>query len=162
MRSQPLSPAGCSFCVVNMARNRMLNPDFWLDEEVGTLSAHARLLYMGLWGICDDNYATFPDRPEWLKLQILPYDTVNTRELLDELSAIDKILPFEVEGKKYWYLKNFLKHQRIDRPSKPKYPKYRGALAEYSTSPRPEVKEKKEVKEGNFSSLKDYKPKSLQ
>lgn len=50
-----------------MARNRMLNPDFWLDEEIGSLTPFARLLYMGLWGICDDNYATLPDRPEWIK-----------------------------------------------------------------------------------------------
>ena len=132
-----------------MARNRMLNPDFWLDEEVSKVSPYARLLYMGLWGICDDNYATFPDRPEWLKLQILPYDSVNTRELLDELSKIGKIVKFSHDGKDYWYLKNFLKHQRIDRPSSPKYPKYRPSLAEYSTSPRPEVKKEIRKEEGN-------------
>src|SRR5277367_1067610 len=109
-----------------MARNRMLNPDFWLDEEVNSISPHARLLYMGLWGICDDNFATVPDRPEWIKLQVLPYDTVNARQLLDELSAIGKIVKFEHEGKGYWFIKNFFKHQRIDRPSKPKYPRYPG------------------------------------
>ena len=57
-----------------MARNRMLNPEFWLDEELAKLSPYARLLYMGLWGICDDNYATFPNRPEWVKAQIFPYE----------------------------------------------------------------------------------------
>lgn len=62
-----------------MARNRMLNPEFWLDEEIAKLSPHARLLYMGLWGICDDNYATFPNRVEWIKAQIFPYEIVRSR-----------------------------------------------------------------------------------
>ena len=122
----------------------MLNPDFWLDEEVSAVSPHARLLYMGLWGICDDNYATFPDRPEWIKIQVFPYESVNTRELLDELSKIGKIIKFEHEGKGYWFIKNFFKHQRIDRPSNPKYPKYRLAVADGSTSTR--LKGSKEVK----------------
>jgi hypothetical protein len=122
-----------------MARNRMLNPDFWLDEEIGSLTPFARLLYMGLWGICDDNYATLPDRPEWIKLQILPYDSVNPRQLLDELEKIGKIIKFQADGKPHWFIKNFFKHQRIDRPSKPKYPKYSSArvmLDEPSTTTR--------------------------
>ena len=121
----------------------MLNPDFWLDEEISALSPHARLLYMGLWGICDDNYATLPDRPDWIKIQVFPYDSVNTRELLDELEKIGKIIKFQYDDKPYWYIKNFFKHQRIDRPSNPKYPKYsasRVMLDEPSTTTRPELR----------------------
>lgn len=121
----------------------MLNPEFWLDEEVATVSAHARLLYMGLWGICDDRHATLPDRPEWIKIQIFPYEEVNVRDLLLELERIGKIVKFMHEGKVYWWLKNFLKHQTIDRPSKSKYPVYpsnMGVLDEGSTRARPEVK----------------------
>ncbi len=125
-----------------MARNRMLNPDFWLDEEVAQVSPSARLLYMGLWGICDDNHATVPDRPEWIKLQVLPYDSVNTRELLSELEKIGKIVKFTHENKDYWHIKNFHKHQKVDHPSRSKYPPYpkaRRVLSEPSTSPRPEL-----------------------
>lgn len=138
-----------------MARNRMLNPDFWLDEEVSSVSAHARLLYMGVWGICDDNFATFPDRPEWIKIQVFPYDSVNTRELLDELSSIGKIVKFEHEGKGYWYIKNFFKHQRIDRPSNPKYPKYRGTLADDSTSTRLKGRKEDKISKEGISSKED-------
>lgn len=127
-----------------MARKRIIDPDFWLDEELGMLSAYARLLYIGLWNLCDDNYATVPDRPDWIKIQIFPYDDLDTRLLLDELSASGHILPFHSEGKKYWFVKNFFKYQRIDRPSKPKYPKFN----EGSTSTRQEVKEVKLKKEG--------------
>ena len=135
-----------------MARNRMLNPEFWLDEEVATVSAHARLLYMGLWGICDDNYATFPDRPEWIKVQIFPYEEVDINSLLKELEKIGKIIKFESENKNYWFIKNFLKHQRVEKPSKPKYPEFinllqnsRGIVGEKSGNSRAEEK-RREVK----------------
>lgn len=126
-----------------MARNRMLNPEFWLDEEVAQLSAHARLLYMGLWGICDDNYATLPNMPGWIKAQIFPYEEVDTKKLLKELQEVGKIIIFKVEEKEYWHIKNFFKYQKVDRPSNPKYPKFKAeyqVLAEYSPSTRPEVK----------------------
>ncbi len=119
-----------------MARKRIIDPEFWLDEEIAKLSPHARLLYIGLWNLCDDNYATLPDRPDWIKIQVFPYETVDTRGLLDELSTSNKILPFESDGKRYWFIKNFFKHQRIDRPSKPKYPKFDDG----SSSTRSEVK----------------------
>ena len=120
----------------------MLNPDFWIDEELGTVSPHARLLYMGLWGICDDNFATLPDKPEWIKIQVLPYDSVNTRELLAELEKIGKIVKFTHEDKPYWWVKNFHKHQKVDHPSRSKYPRYSKTpvpLSESSPSPRSEL-----------------------
>lgn len=133
-----------------MARNRMLNPEFWLDEEVAKLTPFARLLYMGLWGICDDNYATFPDRPEWIKAQVFPYDTVDIKKLLGELEKTVKIIPFEFENKKFWYLKNFFKHQRVEKPSKPKYPQYSGELPNYSpTTPAEAKRSKVKRKEDN-------------
>src|SRR2546422_9553089 len=112
-----------------MARKRMIDPEFWLDEDLAKLSAFARLLYIGLWNICDDNYATFPNRPDWIKIQIFPYELVDIPALLGELYASDKILPFDHDGKPYFYIKNFFKYQRIDRPSMPKYPAYPGTLA---------------------------------
>ncbi len=110
-----------------MARNRMLNPDFWLDEELAKVSAYARLLYQGLWGICDDNNATLPNRPEWIKAQVFPYESVNTPQLLSELSEIGKIVLFKDNDKDYWYIKNFFKYQRVEKPSKEKYPAFNEA-----------------------------------
>ena len=123
-----------------MARKRIIDPSFWIDEEIGKISPEARLLYIGLWGICDDNYATFPNKLGELKIQIFPYDNVKVDKLLKELADIGKILPFkDRDGQDYWYLKNLLKWQKIDRPSSPKYPKYR-SLDDGSTSTRPELK----------------------
>lgn len=103
----------------------MIDPEFWLDENLATLSPHARLLYIGLWGICDDNYATLPNRPDWIKAQIFPYEpSVSIPQLLGELSANSKIILFTVEKQEYWYIKNFFKYQRVEKPSKPKYPEF--------------------------------------
>jgi D-ribose pyranose/furanose isomerase RbsD len=136
-----------------MARRRVIDPDFFLDEEVSAISPLARLLYIGLWTVCDDNYATLPYREQWIKVQALPYDSkADVGKLIVELVEIGKVIPFRAEdGERYLYLKNFLKHQRIDRPSKPKYPEYKDTLRvliEDSTStPIPLVS--KEIKEVN-------------
>ena len=135
-----------------MARNRMLNPDFWLDEEIAKISPLARLLYQGLWGICDDNNATLPNRPEWIKAQVFPYESVNTPQLLGELSGIGKVILFSHENKEYWYIKNFFKHQRVEKPSKEKYPPFieansissRGGVGEELGSPPAEDKIREE------------------
>lgn len=124
-----------------MARNRLLNPDFWFDEEVCSISFEARLLYMGLWGICDDNYATFPNKPKWVKSQIFPYDNVDTTILLRELSDIKKIIPFTENGEEYFWIKNFFKHQYVQHPSRPKYPAYNKTLTYSSHTPHSELKE---------------------
>lgn len=140
-----------------MARNRMLNPDFWIDEEISKLSPHARLLYMGLWGICDDNYATLPNRPEWIKVQIFPYENLDIKNLLKELQEIGKIIIFTFENKEYWWIKNFLKHQKVEKPSRAKYPEYTPTtqlLPDYSPTSRCKVsklsKEEKEVQDFSF------------
>lgn len=136
----------------------MLNPEFWLDEEMSGLSPHARLLYMGLWGICDDNYATLPNRPSWIKIQILPYESVNTLRLLDELQKIGKIIKFIAEDSEWWYIKNFFKYQRVDKPSAPKYPKYdasRILLYDSSTSPRDQVSKISKIREVKLSKVKN-------
>lgn len=125
----------------------MLNPEFWLDEELSSISPYARLLYMGLWGICDDNYATFPDRPSWIRIQIFPYESVSIPPLLGELEGIGKIIKFQDNGNDFWFLKNFLKHQRVEKPSKPKYPAFPLKLPDYSPTTPAEEKRREENKE---------------
>jgi hypothetical protein len=143
-----------------MARNRMLNPEFWLDEDLAKLSAYARLLYQGLWGICDDNYATLPNKQGWIKVQIFPYNKVDIAKLLDELSTSGHLILFEHEGQEFWFIKNFFKHQKVDRPSKPKYPKFEAnskLLDESSMNTRPEEKiSKDKLRKENVESSPSY------
>lgn len=124
-----------------MARRRVIDPDFFLDEKLSECNPYSRLLYIGLWGICDDHFATLPNKPRWIKAQVFPYNEgVDVEKYIKELIEIGCIIPFEENDEDFLFIKNFFKYQRVDRPSKAKYPEYRGILDEPSTSPRTEVK----------------------
>lgn len=111
-----------------MARRRMLDPELFFDEELAKVedSAYVRLFYEGLWCHCDDNHYTLPYRPDWLKAQIFPYEEVDVSKLWKTLVKIGKLVEFEHESKQYGFLKNFSKHQRVEKPSASKYPAFQG------------------------------------
>lgn len=148
-----------------MDKNRMINPEFWLDEDLAKLTPHARLLYIGLWAICDDNFATFPFRPDWVKAQVFPYEKVDIRKLLRELEEGGKIIGFTADdGRDYCWIKNFFKYQRVEKPSKPKYPEYkpesddsRGIVGEESVNTPAKVKiSKDKISKDNTSVCKSF------
>lgn len=107
-----------------MARKRMIDPEFFLDEQLAKLSAHARLLYIGSWALADDRAFTLPCRPDWIKAQVFPYEKVRIQVYIDELVSAGKFVEFESDGDKYLFIKNMAKYQRIERPSKQRYPSY--------------------------------------
>jgi hypothetical protein len=150
-----------------VARKRMIDPEFFLDEDLAKLSAHARLLYIGLWGIADDNVFTVPNRPEWIKAQVLPYEDIDINVLLNELMKKEKIVLFDYPGceeyskGQYYYIKNMGKYQRIERPSKQKFPEYSPStqvvLTEQSVNTRSEVKLSKDnINKGVVSEFFNY------
>ncbi len=103
-----------------MPRKRMIDPEFWNDEEVGSWSVEARLFYIGLWNFADDE-GRLRAHPKLLKSQIFPYDEkINIEKLKAEISK--KVLWYQVDGQEYGYIKNFLKHQIINRPGKSQIP----------------------------------------
>ena len=102
----------------------MIDPEFFLDEDLAKLSPHARLLYIGSWGLADDRAFTLPHRPDWIKAQIFPYENINIQKLISELITLKKFIIFQNENKEYIYIKNMAKHQRIEKPSKQKFPTY--------------------------------------
>jgi len=150
----------------------MLDPEFFFDEELAQTedSGYVRLFYQGLWCHCDDIHHTIPNKPGWLKAQIFPYEDVDVTKFWNELVRIGKLTPFTSEnGNPFGYLKNFGKHQRIDKPSKSKYPGYPEApepLQEYSESPpakekRSKVKRSKEKETASMSFLSEIPEKDL-
>ncbi|OUO94773.1 hypothetical protein [Cloacibacillus sp. An23] len=52
------------------------------------------------------------DRPKRLKAAIFPYDNVDISSLLNELITNELIVRYEVDGKHYIWIPNFLLHQR--------------------------------------------------
>lgn len=102
-----------------MARTRMIKPEFWDDEKLATVSRDARLLFVGLWSNSDD-YGVVKGHPAWLKNRIFPYDDIPLEVFecwLAELAAIRVIVPFLHNGERYCHIRNFRRHQTINRPS---------------------------------------------
>lgn len=106
-----------------MARIRTIKPDFWTDEKTGMLSDAAKVLFIGLLNFADD-YGVLEFRPLELCARILPFrkgsvDDALSTPLDNELLRESLVRRFDYHGKTYLWIVNFLKHQHINRPSKP-------------------------------------------
>jgi len=107
-----------------MARNRMIKPDFWDDEKLSKLSRDARLTFIGLWSHADD-VGISKGNTKWLNNNIFPYDEIKPdtfEKWIDELIRMRLIMPYEVSGEKFIHIRNFLKHQTINKPTPSKNP----------------------------------------
>ena len=104
-----------------MARIRSIKPEFWTDEKVVALQPLARLLFVGLWNFVDD-YGRGEYSPVRIKMQILPADSADIRELLAEISGAGLVTIYTIGGKDYFQVVNFSKHQKIDKRTQSKYP----------------------------------------
>jgi hypothetical protein len=107
-----------------MARSRIVRPEFWSDEKMATISRDARLTYIGMWNLSDD-YGVVKGNPMWLKNNIYPYEDISQevfRGWLNELMRLKRIVPFEVNSEGFYLIRNFLKHQTINRPSQTRNP----------------------------------------
>ncbi|MDF7673519.1 hypothetical protein PT277_01655 [Acetobacteraceae bacterium ESL0709] len=100
-----------------MARIRSIHPGFWTEENIVTVSAFARLLYIGLWQQADDGGA-FEWKPLKLKMTIFPGDNLAVEGLLDELAGVDLIQKYEADGRAYGAIRNFGKWQRPKKPAR--------------------------------------------
>jgi len=136
-------------------RIRTIKPEFWTDELISELSIESRLLFIALWNVSDDE-GNFCFAPKQLKIQTLPYDNIDINIYLYELSTKDLIIPYKSGSKIYFHIKNFKKHQKINRPSPAIYPTLNGnslnpheVFSEYSLGKegRKEGKERKGNKE---------------
>ena len=100
-----------------MARIRYLKPDFFKDEDIKELPFEARLFYQGLW-VQADREGRGEDRPERLKIEIMPYDEVDAEEIMRILACPKKngkrpfIIRYEIDGERYYQIINWQKHQK--------------------------------------------------
>lgn len=103
-----------------MPRIRTIKPQFWLDEDLGSICRDARLLYIGLWNLADDT-GVFEYRPARIKVQLFPYDNdvdvAKIKEWLQVLESVGNIGTFNINGKVFGYIYKFSKHQDIKNPS---------------------------------------------
>lgn len=106
--------------------NRQVKADFWRDTEIiSAFSIPGRMFYQGLWHLADDSGCLENDILSF-KLHLFPLDNDITpdiiQEWVDKLIQMGKAIPYEAEGKKCLYLKNFHKHQTLKNPAPPTVP----------------------------------------
>jgi hypothetical protein len=91
---------------------------------MGRVSRDARLLFIMIWTLVDDSGRTrAPSR--MLASLLYPYDDDAPSLIEDwliELETEGCVIRYDVEGQRYLEVCNWLKHQKIDRPSKPQHP----------------------------------------
>jgi uncharacterized phage protein (TIGR02220 family) len=106
-----------------VARIRTVKPEFWTDSKTGTLSGDATKLFIGILNFSDD-YGIIEYKLEELKAKIFPYSSGSPTDivgkcLVDELLPKGLVILIKWEDKPYLWVRNFHKHQKVDRPSKP-------------------------------------------
>lgn len=103
-----------------MARKRMISPGFWTDEKLGACSRDERLLFMGLISNADDE-GRLPGHPAMIKAMVFPYDEdirfADIGRWLQNLAAKGFIKVYKVGEQQYIWVKNFRKHQFIQKPT---------------------------------------------
>ena len=93
-----------------MARIRTVKPEFFTSEDIVSLSAFARLLYIALW--CEaDKEGRLEWKPRTFKMRYLPADSVDVDALCGELIERRLVVLY---GNGLAYIPGFAKHQHIN------------------------------------------------
>lgn len=99
-------------------RIRTIKPEFWTHESLCACSEFTRLLAIALLNWADD-HGYFLAHPNLIKGSLFPFDECSSKipGSLDELSRVGWIeVGKDTQGRKVGRIKNFAKHQRVDRP----------------------------------------------
>lgn len=105
-------------------RIRTVKPEIWQNEKVGDLSRDARLLFLGLITMADDE-GRFRARLPLIVGHVFPYDDDAAKRVpawLREIEAEGLVVLYQVGGKPYGWLPGFSEHQRINRASESRIP----------------------------------------
>ena len=103
-----------------MPRKRMIHPDLWADEEVGRLSRDARLLWIAMFSLADDEGRGSASIP-YLRRAVFGFDDDVTQEMVarwcGEIASIMRSIQFyQVDGRELYALLNWDRFQRVDHP----------------------------------------------
>lgn len=123
-----------------MARIRTIKPEFFRSRVLSECSLRARLTFIGLWTVCDDE-GRYRYEPELLKADLWPFEEDITAKDVNadvlELEAHGLVCCYETAGKRYLHIVNWHEHQKINRPTPSRLPECsretHGALSESST-----------------------------
>jgi hypothetical protein len=113
-----------------MARIRTIKPEFWEHRQLGKSSAMARLTFIGLISMADDEGRGRADTDYlWGRLHPGGHSNLKRefsgvlselRRLRDEEGAL--VIFYRVAGAAYYWIPGFKRQQRIDKPQHSKLP----------------------------------------
>jgi len=116
-----------------MARIRSIKPELPQSESMGNVSRDARLTFIQLFTLADDE-GRLRGNSRMLASLLFPYDdgedgrTLTTGKDVEswmvELEREGCIVRYQIDGAAYVQIANWLIHQKIDKPSKSKIPAF--------------------------------------
>jgi len=114
-----------------MARIRTIKPEFPQSESIGRLTRDGRLCFILLWTLADDS-GRLRGNSRMLASLLYPYDD-DAKQHMDgwiaELERQECVVRYQVDGETFIEICNWLKHQKIDKPSPSKIPSIPGGFA---------------------------------
>lgn len=111
-----------------MARIRSAKPEFWTKQKLvrDLPDRDLRFTFKGIWEVCCDDDGRFDADPRGIKSELWRYDDdITVRKIekwLKVIAGSGRIVLYEVDGIRYGYVRNFLKHQKISHPTPSKLP----------------------------------------
>jgi DNA-binding transcriptional ArsR family regulator len=105
-------------------RIRTIKPEMWADEKVGRLSQGARLLFVGLITMADDE-GRIRELSAAILGHVFPYDEVSPSKVTRWLAEVERsgmVTRYAVGGYRYIAFCHWSKHQKVDRPNESELP----------------------------------------
>lgn len=118
-------------------RNRQIKATCWTDGELLRWSRDKREYYRSLWACAEDSCCIIDDMFE-LKMTAWPspmdadMSVDRLEQWRDELVEAEKLIPYTVNGRRYFFLPAMAKNERPRNPQAPDWPL--PAWVEYQTS----------------------------
>ncbi len=100
------------------ARIRTIKPQFWGSHDTARLSLQARLLFVGLISMADDD-GRFLASPNAINGYVFPNDDLSPTRIkkwLDECVEVGVVQRYSIQGVTYGAIPSFRAHQRISHP----------------------------------------------
>jgi hypothetical protein len=106
-------------------RRRWIQPEFFTSEDVLALPRDVRLTFIGLWLYADD-YGRERTNPALIKADVWPVEADITPDVVEEhlllLAERSMISLYAVDGREYFQLTGWDRHQPVDKPSRSNVP----------------------------------------
>jgi len=142
-----------------MARNRIVKVETYTDQKLIELEIVERFLFIGMTNFADDE-GIHINSPKMLKAEVFPADDIKVSAIEKSLLKMEKLgLIVYNEDRSLWKIKNFLRHQKINRPYPSKYEFVEGC-SEHSVNTHGIINEQSSPNNNNKNKKKDNKKKN--